>query len=363
MGFLILKKNKNKPVWHYKWKAPYRQADGSLVYAWTQKSCGTDNKKLAGKAADRLKQEAAEASTRLEAASTLTFAEACILYMDSGKFSEYLCPLIDELGIMPVTEIDQDVILKLCRKIKPDCAPSTLNRHVFTPVLAVINFCARLRKCPPPALQRPSGHDKAPTLEIPDERWFELTLKHAVPKTRLAILLLTLHGLRVSEAIERTPGEVNVSDWTLSIPDTKNGRPVLVRLSPPVIDAIKAIPAWRKQRWLCGSCHRSNLAKSIKAAVKRAEAELQMTDPDAKLSTFGTHALGRHSFASRLLKEGFSLKFVQDAGRWATGKMVSDRYGHLEQSEVASAVNEAAAIWARKSAGGGILPLRIASSN
>jgi integrase len=105
-----------------------------------------------------------------------------------------------------------------------------------------------------------------------------------------------------------------------------------------VIDAIKEIPRWRSQRWLFGTCHRSNISRDFAKAADAAGVE-----------RFGTHAIGRHSFATRILRDGRSLKFLKDAGRWKTIKMPATRYGHLEQSEVADGVSDLAERWSESS--------------
>jgi integrase len=182
-------------------------------------------------------------------------------------------------------------------------------------------------------LIRPKGHDKAPKLETPDEEWFNAVLPELTPEIRACVLLITLHGLRIAEAIERIPADVD-QGWRLSIPDTKTGEPVCIPLSRPVIVAIKDIPDWRHKRWLFGTCHRSNIARSIRKACVR-----------AGVRTYGTHCIGRHSFSVRVLRHGKSVKFLMSAGRWKTAKMPMTRYGHLERSEVNEAVLEIAAEW------------------
>ena len=54
-----------------------------------------------------------------------------------------------------------------------------------------------------------------------------------------------------------------------------------------------------------------------------------------------SHKIGRHAFAARLLREGHSLRVVQDAGGWKVARMVTDHYGHLERSQVDAAVSSA----------------------
>jgi hypothetical protein len=55
---------------------------------------------------------------------------------------------------------------------------------------------------------------------------------------------------------------------------------------------------------------------------------------------YTSHRVGRHAFAARLLAEGKSLRFVMEAGGWATIQIVAETYGHLERSYVDDALRE-----------------------
>jgi integrase len=218
----------------------------------------------------------------------------------------------------------------------PNASPATQNRQIYTPVLAVLNKAARAGKCRVPVLDRPEGHDKLKPLTIPDQAWFDAVLPQCSPKLRACLMAITCHGLRIADAIERTPDDIEPEGWILHIPDTKNGEPAAIPLAEPVVEALTAYN-WREGPWLFGTHNRSNIIRAIKAACKR-----------AGVRYFGTHAIGRHSFATRVLKAGKSVKFLKEAGRWKSPAVPMRRYGHLERSEVNDEVKEIAADWSDK---------------
>jgi site-specific recombinase XerD len=58
---------------------------------------------------------------------------------------------------------------------------------------------------------------------------------------------------------------------------------------------------------------------------------LQAACGRAGLQYLAPHKVGRHAFAARLLKAGYDIKMVKEAGRWKKLQVVDDSYGHLEQ--------------------------------
>jgi integrase len=348
MSWFRKRKRGGQALYYWVAKVPVRTEDGSICWRKIERGTGTSNIAEARKKAEIFEREFHEQLDRKISKNgpELIFAEAASTYMRSGGDRTYLASIIAEIGLMPVSKVDNDVVQALAEKLYPSRAASTVNRKIYTPILAVLHMASRARKCPPPMLTRPKGHDKAPALKIPPEDWFFEILPHLSPSKRALLLLITLHGMRISEAIERTPEDVDTSRWTITVPDTKTGEPALVRLSPPVIAAIKEIPQWKAQRWLFGTCHRSNIARDFAKAAKA-----------AGVPHFGTHAIGRHSFATRILRDGRSLKFLKDAGRWKTIKMPATRYGHLEQSEVADGVSDLAERWSESSSATKVIKL------
>ena len=56
------------------------------------------------------------------------------------------------------------------------------------------------------------------------------------------------------------------------------------------------------------------------------------------------HKAGRHSFAARLLRDGNSLKALQEAGGWKSPGVVASTYAHLERAQVDRAVREVSTV-------------------
>jgi hypothetical protein len=78
-------------------------------------------------------------------------------------------------------------------------------------------------------------------------------------------------------------------------------------------------------------------------------------EPDAFDAFFSV--VGPVLFASGVLRDGKSLKFLKDAGRWATIKMPAQRYGHLERSEVDQEVREMGQRWAGDQKPADVVPM------
>ncbi len=336
------KKTKKDGSVTYTWRGrvPIRGADGKITHEPRERGTGADTlaqARVRGKQIEREYYELAnlQYSDEPDTPPEKTFAEAALSYLRAGGEATYLEPIIERIGAMALTAITQEVVQRLAIDIKGHCKPSYQNRSIYTPILAVLNYAARLQMCPPPLLIRPKGHDQSPPLAIPDEAWFRAVLPALSPSKRAAVLLITLHGLRISEALKRTPADLDMARGLLSIPTSKTGEPFLLPLSEPVLEAIREIPDWRSKRWLFGTDKVSNFHKAIKRACE-----------SVGKPVFGSHAIGRHSFATRILRdEGKSLAFLKTAGRWKKIAMPADRYGHLERSEVDAEVKSIASKW------------------
>ena len=324
-----LRKHRTKTgqtIYYFRATLPVREA-GQIVWKRREISTGARTQKEAWRIAREIEAEHHEAA-RVDSendGSDTSFAEAAILYMQGGGSERFLPPIIKTIGNLPLSEITQMTMQQLTHDLYPGSAPQTVNRQLYTPTLAVLNYAADAGLCPKPAIKRPKGHARLRKVEMPDDAWFALVLPQLSPQMRALVLLLTLHGLRVGEALARIPADLDTTQqpWKLHIPDTKTGEPAIIELSAPVSQAMSEIPNWRHQKWLFGTCYRGTVTKAVKAACQRVGVRYH-----------GTHAIGRHAFAIRALRAGHSLKWVMQAGRWKDSAMPMKQYGHFENSEI-----------------------------
>ena len=325
-----------KKIWYARSRQLVRGEDGIFRRKQVDRSTGTTSKHEARERARQFTDEYVEAKNhpvlqKKAEKRTLTFADAVGQYIGTGGSERYLEPIVRLIGLKPAAEIDQETILDVVARLYPNCKASTTNRQVYTPILAALKIVG-IR----PNVKRPKGHDKLPVVDkatLPPEGWHAAVMEHLSPSKRACMMLINLHGLRISEAAQRTPADVDPKRWTLTLPNTKDGNPYLIQLCEPVVEAIKAIPNWRTQKWLFGTGERGNIGRAFRMACEK-----------AGVASFGTHRIGRHSFAAQILEEGKSLPFLKSAGRWTSLKAV-ERYAHLAQSEVSDEVREMGKKW------------------
>lgn len=330
--------------WRVRGWVPIRQPDGSIARRRIERCVGSDRK---GEAVTLCEALALQYQQRaLHVVRPLTFARAVTNYLAAGGEARFLTKaLLLRIGIMQCADIDDSVMTDLAAALYPGRSPAYVNRALYTPVVSVLRMAAKGKHCAVPNLTRPKI--KKVPVQIPPDGWLEAVLPCSPPKLRALLLLMTLHGLRITEAIGRTPADLDMSRGVLSIPNTKTGDAVLLEVAGVALEAIAAIPNWQEQRWLFGTHVRQNIYRDLAKACERAD-----------VPYFKPHAVGRHTFASRLLRDGKSVKFAQDAGRWKTGRLVTDTYGHLAPSDVAGEVKRLADQTGRRLIGADVVPIK-----
>jgi integrase len=325
---LTIRRRKGSPFWHARGTVPTRQADGSITRVRIEESTRETSKSTATRVAADLAQHYYEQAYRPKP-KPISFLEAAITYVETKQPSKrdrgFVAKLVAYFGETQIGEIDQAAVATAAHRLYPGRSASTHNRAVYAPIVTVLRLSKER-----PDFRRPRVHRKPPN--IPPEEWFDSVLPHCPVRLAALLVFLTLTGRRITEACNAELG----ADGTAIIHRTKSGSPVVVDVPSVCLDLLaRAGPSSSKR--LFGYSDRHNVYRALRPVCKR-----------AGVPYYGSHAFGRHGFASRLLREGKSLKFVADAGGWKTARLVIDTYGHLEQREVRREVKELGEEWGRR---------------
>lgn len=277
-----------------------------------------------------------------------TFPEAALSYMEAGGERVHLAPLIKHFAKTMVGTIGQAEIDAAAKKLKPHAAPSTLNRHVYTPMAAVLHHAARLKWCDKPVLARP----KEPKGRI---RWITYEeadglAAGAGPALRPLVIFLLATGARLSEALYLDWREVDLSRGQAVFLDTKNGEDRGVPLHPRAVAALANLPHRKGPvfRRHYGGVRKDGTVRVIGAPyadrdgrgggqVKTAWRNMLAR---SGISDFSPHDC-RHTWATWHYAENRDLRALMELGGWKTPAMVM-RYAHVNTSHLAASVGR---IW------------------
>lgn len=312
---LTLKRLKKEGNWYI---------SGSLYGQRYRESTGTSSRAHAEAILARRQKEILDA-VALGQENTTTFAEAAEMYMLSGGEARFLPPLIKAFGHLRLIDITQRDISEYVGKLSS--GPAGINRQVFTPLIAVFNHAHKSRLGPAPAFQRPIVR-RQKTLRYATDDDIKRLLPHCSDRLGAAVLTLTLTGARATEVCNLTEDDVDWEAGVITFVLTKNGEARSVSASETLMRALRHLRG--RPGPLFGFTSRFSLNQAIARACDRAGME-----------TLTSHEIGRHSFAARLLRMGYTLAEVAKAGGWKSYRVVAETYGHLERSRVDDAVREA----------------------
>jgi integrase len=150
-----------------------------------------------------------------------TFDEAVEQYIEASGSPDHLEPLMDRIGHRRLAEIGQSLVDRLAREMKPNAAPATLIRQVYTPILAVMNHAAMVGLCDPIRLKKPKVRNGRTEYLTPQqaEDWLAVLPDHL---RRLVTFYLST-GCRASEALGLEWKDVSLGNQRVVFWDTKEG--------------------------------------------------------------------------------------------------------------------------------------------
>ncbi|MEO1223357.1 MAG: tyrosine-type recombinase/integrase [Pseudomonadota bacterium] len=308
-------------------KTPNYYIRGTYLGVHINRSTGTSSKAVARQVLRNTKEEIE--CGQLAGPGELTFSDAALGYMHATGVSRFLPPILKHFGERPAASIDQVAVDEAARKLYPDAVPATLNRQVYTPVIAILHH-SKLT----PHISRPR------TRQQPTRDWLwpqqARTLIHAGYRVHIDVgtlfVVLLFTGMRRSEAIKGMDwGRTSMVEQTALVNRTKNGTAREVYLHTRACRALRAIQNGQEigpvfPRWQYSY-------KGLYAMLREAFALAEMPYPDQPLHIF------RHTWATWMRRYGGGDRGTLVAsGAWQSDKAASI-YDHIVPNEAARLVD------------------------
>ena len=153
----MLQPNDRKGYWTCRGTVPVRTASG-VARKRTEIGARDSFKTKAQCQAECDRLNAFYEQRALEDKKQMTFAEAWQSYIESGKPApKYSARLLDTFGMMNVRDIDGDLMVRTQKTFGIKQTPQTLKRHLYAPVMAIMNIAAKSGVCAPPNFTLPEG--------------------------------------------------------------------------------------------------------------------------------------------------------------------------------------------------------------
>lgn len=304
--------------WFARGVVPSRQSSGQIVNVTIERSLKTQSRNDAIKRAADLERYFWNLAHGYVENKGPTFAEAAVTYIKTrGKSDRFITRLIEHFGNTPLKDIGQAEAIEAADKLYPGWKQSSLNRAIWTPLSAI----------GVEGLQRPRSERSVSP--IPNDAWFAKFIQaNPPPKLAALVFFITLTGRRVGEALALREEAIDDRGMVL-IARTKTGKPVYVAVPEFCLALLRDSGGYYRRK---GAGHPSKRLFGY-AYITGAYLALRATCKRAGIPVYRFHVIGRHSFATRALKAGKSIKWVKEVGGWATMSSL-ERYLHLEQSEV-----------------------------
>lgn len=327
--------------------SPYLYIRGSIRGVRVDESTGLSDRKAAEEVLARRATQILDRSIHGDAVSR-TFAEAALSYMEQGGERVHIAALLKHFGKTKLSAIGQHEIEAAAKKLCPGSSPSTTNRQVFTPIVAVLHHAARKKWCAKPVIARP----KQPQGRV---RWITFAeadrlIEAAAPHLKPLVIFLLSTGARLSEALYLDWRNVDLSRAHVVFVDTKNGERRGVPLHERAVAALANLPWDRKGKVFrkpVGPTRDGQMRKWMPYAERDGGGGQIKTAwggmcKRAGVADFTPHDC-RHTWATWHYTANKDLQALMELGGWKSPEMVF-RYAHVNTSHLASGIGK---IWGR----------------
>jgi integrase len=297
-------------IWHYR-----GTINGTLFRGTTR----TEKKDIAQRFISELENSAWKGHFDGPGA-VLTFKRAAALYLEADKPERFTQRLVSYWKDTLVKDITGGGVRQSAIVLHPKAGGATRNRNVIVPTQAIINHAAGLGLCNYLKVERYKTEKKQKRPATWE--WVKAFMAHSNPHLGALCCFMFLTGARVSEAINVTWGDVDLSAKRALIKQTKVGKERIAHLPNPLIVAIANIESDRKpDEKVFKYSSRHTVKPQWAKPIKR-----------AKIEYLTFHAC-RHGFATSLLHKGVDPITVAKLGGWADAQLVFTTYGHAMKDD------------------------------
>jgi len=219
-------------------KTPFYTARGKHLGVFVDRSTKAGRRDLALKIVRKWEREIEAGEFALP--SDPTFASAAVHYMNAGGERRPLTLLLKYFKAKPLKQFDQVAIDAASAALMPKATTATRNREIYTPVSAVLKHAGFDFK-----IRRPKGWRGRIVRRWlwPEQAWRVIAGSYEIdPELGVLCVMLLFGGLRISEQLAMKCDDVRISEAFAFVPDSKNGEPQPVHLTPTMIEPLKTHP-------------------------------------------------------------------------------------------------------------------------
>jgi integrase len=271
-----------------------------------------------------------------------TFDEAVTLYLDADGSPDHLEPIMDRIGHRLLSEVNQALVDKLARELKPDAQASTRVRQIYTPILAVMNQAAVAGLCDVIRLKKPKVAGGRTEYLTPQQA--EDWLAALPPHLKRIVTFYLGTGCRATEGLSLIWKDVTLGERRAVFWETKGGYargatlPGRVRKLLPARADKPDMPVFLNSH---GEPWHAYDAINLMLKRIRVRREKQIAAGAVLPPLAPAHChLFRHTWATWAYACTRDLTFLMSQGGWKSVSMVM-RYTHVATDDLAGAVLDA----------------------
>lgn len=319
-------------------KSPNYSIRGTYLGIYVERTTGTPNEAKARQILAAIKRdiERGRLAAPVEEAAKpeRTFGDAALSYIKGGGEAKYLGTFDANAGVWldgplsmlvnePLTSIDQQKIDECAVALYPLASAQTRNRHVYTPISAVMKNAGLDFK-----IRRPKGwRGKARVDWLQPQQAFRMfdAARKIDPEFAGLLVFLCYTGCRLNEALSLTCDKLTVAESFAYLPQTKNDDPRAVHLPPVLVTELanhpRGLDRGREKVFRFRKCGR---LYTLMGKVKEA------AGPDVSHITFHGFC---HTWATWMRRyAGLDTRGLIGTGRWRDQHSAA-RYEHVVASE------------------------------